>query len=103
MKLSKVTFLFLFGFLMVSCVSKKKFTSLQTQFDAANKQLGDCGEQLNAQMTRVTELQGELNACNERVKAKDAQMTDLRAQLAVAFCKLLKPKQTLSTWHWQLT
>ena len=81
MKLSKITLLFVFGFLMVSCVSKKKYTSLQTQFDAANKQLGDCGVQLNEQMTRVTELQGELNACNSKVKLKDEQMNDLRAQL----------------------
>lgn len=82
MKLSKFLTLALFGFLMVSCVGKKKYASLQSQFDVANKQLGDCGEQLNAQMTRVTELQGKLNACNERVKAKDDQMKDLRAQLS---------------------
>lgn len=82
MKLSKFIFLSLFGFLMISCVSKKKFAAIQTQFDVANKQLGECGEKLNSQMTRITELQGQLNSCNSKVKLKDEQMKDLRAQLA---------------------
>ncbi len=81
--------------LAFSCVSKKKFvsmqTDLQTQLDAANKDLTNCGANLN-------KLTNQLQACEqekERLKAdvrnaqnsmqlREEQMKDLRDQLADA-------------------
>jgi chemotaxis protein MotB len=37
-----------------SCVSKKKFTALETDLKTANEQLGKCGESLNDYMARLT-------------------------------------------------
>ncbi|MCB9331703.1 MAG: OmpA family protein [Lewinellaceae bacterium] len=81
--------------LAFSCVSKKKFAAMQTdyqaQLDAANKDLTNCGANLN-------KLTNQLQACEqdkERLKAdvrnmqnsiqlREEQMKDLRDQLADA-------------------
>lgn len=81
--------------LTFSCVSKKKFVSMQTdlqnQLEAANKDLTNCGTNLN-------KLTNQLQACEqdkERLKAdvrtvqnalqlREEQMKDLRDQLADA-------------------
>ena len=83
-----------FIFLLVSlsafsCVSKKQFVALQTELDAANKDLGKCGESLNEYMNRLSaceqdkaRLNGEIRNLQSSLQLREEQMTDLRAQLA---------------------
>ncbi len=81
--------LFLFaGLFMVSCVSKKKFTSLQAERDAVNKQLAACGVSLNEYMGKLTQceteknrLQGELRNGQTASQLREEQIRDLKAQL----------------------
>lgn len=67
---------------LTSCVSKKKFTALQTELATCNQQLGACGESLNDYMARLSACESqrtsELNALQTRTTE---QLTDLRAQL----------------------
>jgi chemotaxis protein MotB len=86
--LSKLTFLFIFGVLMTSCVSKKKLVSKQTELANLNKELGKCGIQVN-------ELMGKLSACNKdnetlrsdlktaqsSLQLRQEQVTDLKEQI----------------------
>ncbi len=72
-----------------ACVSKKKFISLQDELALANKQVGDCGKDLNEYMNRLTtceqektKLQGELQQKRSADEVRQEQMTDLRDQLA---------------------
>ncbi len=78
--------------IMSSCVSKKSYEALQSEYDlakqAVNKELGNCGEDLNKYMSMVTEcaqeresLRGDLRTANNTLKLKDEQITDLRAQI----------------------
>lgn len=92
MSLSVKHLLFFFlSISMVSCVSKKKFVSLQTELDAANKDLGKCGEDLNSYMNRLsacndekTSLQSELNSMKTAAQLREEQITDLRSQVTDA-------------------
>ena len=73
---------------MTSCVSKKQFVSLQTELDAANKDLGKCGESLNEYIERLaacnrdrSRLQSELDNKNNTLELRQEQIDDLRDQL----------------------
>ncbi len=73
----------------VSCVSKKKFTSLQTQLDTANKDLGKCGENLNEQINRLRAcendkegLKGEIRNAQNTLQLREEQIKDLKEQIA---------------------
>lgn len=86
------SFAFLFilliaGMSMTSCVSKKRFTSLQNELAVANKDLGACGENLNGYMARLSLCEQELRTS----QARSEQMQDLKDQLAD--CKALRDKQ----------
>lgn len=82
-------YLFLFACLtMVSCVSKKKFTSLQTELDAANKDLGACGVSLNEYMNRLTvceqekeRLKSDLRNSQTAVQLREEQIADMKTQI----------------------
>jgi chemotaxis protein MotB len=82
--------LFLFvSLLLASCVSKKKFTSLQTELDAANKQLADCGVSLNEYINKLrtcenekSTLRADLQNARTSAQLRDEQLNDLKAQLA---------------------
>ena len=72
-----------------SCVSKKQFVALQTELDAANKDLGKCGESLNEYMNRLSaceqdksRLNGEIRNLQSSMQLREEQMSDLRSQLA---------------------
>ncbi len=72
-----------------SCVSKKQYLALQTELDAANKDLGKCGESLNEYMNRLSaceqdkaRLNGEIRNLQSSLQLREEQMGDLRAQLA---------------------
>lgn len=74
---------------MTSCVAKKKYVSLQTELDAANKDLGKCGESLNEALAKLGTCEKEretarteLSACKSTLQLREEQMQDLRAQIA---------------------
>ncbi|MEO6757826.1 MAG: flagellar motor protein MotB, partial [Saprospiraceae bacterium] len=79
------------GLSITSCVSKKKFVSLQTELDKANKDLGTCGVSLNDYMTRLSTCDQELRTAQNNLNLRQEQMKDLRDQLADA--KNLRDKQ----------
>lgn len=74
-----------------SCVSKKKFTALETDLKTANEQLGKCGESLNDYMARLTSCTSDLNALRSEKSIREEQVADLRAQLDD--CKVQRDKQ----------
>ena len=83
-------FIFLLvGLTASSCVSKKQFVSLQTELDAANKDLGKCGESLNDYMNRLSaceqdkaRLNGDIRNLQNSLQLRAEQMEDLKTQLA---------------------
>ena len=88
--------------IMSSCVSKKSFEALQSDYDLAkqqaDKEIGECGENLNKYMGLVSEceqekegLRSDLRTANNTLKLKDEQIADLRAQ--VADLRQLRDKQ----------
>ncbi|MEL6941893.1 MAG: OmpA family protein [Bacteroidota bacterium] len=81
-----VTFCLCMG--MTSCVSKKQFLSLQSELDAANKDLGACGESLNDYMARLSacnqdraRLQSELDNRGNTLRLREEQINDLKEQI----------------------
>ncbi len=87
--------LFSAGMMMTSCVSKKKFTAMQTDLNAqltkANQDLGKCGVDLNSYMNRLTACEQDLRNKETLINSRQAQMDDLRDQLAD--CKATRDKQ----------
>lgn len=74
---------------LASCVSKKKFVSLQSELDAANKDLGLCGARLGDLTNRLSaceqerfKLQGDLRGTQTALQLREDQIVDLRAQIA---------------------
>ncbi len=76
---------------MTSCVSKKRFTSVQKELEAANADLGKCGVSLNDYMARLTFCEQELRLSQTTGTTNQEQMKDLRDQLAD--CKAQRDKQ----------
>lgn len=87
-----ITPLVLIVLLATSCVSKKKYIDLQTnyqsQLEQANTELGKCGESLNSYMNRLNtcekdneRLKGQLTAGTSTSDVKDEQIKDLRKQV----------------------
>lgn len=74
-----------------SCVSKKKFTAVESDLKTANEQLGKCGESLNDYMARLTACTTDLNALKSEKSIREEQVADLRAQLED--CKTQRDKQ----------
>lgn len=70
------------GLTLTSCVAKKKYTSLQTELDAANKDLGKCGENLNAALSKLSTCEVDKSGLQATLKLREEQMQDLRAQIA---------------------
>lgn len=77
----KLLILLCFGMSFSSCVSKKVHESLQMELEAANKDLGKCGESLNDYMNRLSACDREKATLNTTLKLREEQITDLRAQL----------------------
>jgi chemotaxis protein MotB len=80
---------------LTSCVSKKKFTALQTDLESCNKQLGKCGESLNDYMARLQSCENERNSVSSELNnlktLREEQVNDLRAQLED--CRTQRDKQ----------
>ncbi len=73
---------------MTSCVSNKKFASmqsqLQTELDKANEDLGKCGEDLNRYMNDLSACQQEKARLESNMALRQEQITDLKDQLVDA-------------------
>lgn len=76
------------GLLLTSCISKKKFSSLQTELEVANKDLGKCGVELSNYMNRLAEcdrdkerLKGDLKSSKNSLQLRQEQIADLKAQI----------------------
>lgn len=88
------SFIKLFLFLLLvgsvsSCISKKKFTSLQTELDSANQDLGTVGEQVNKLTNQLstceqekTRMQSNLGTVESNLKLREEQIQDLKDQIA---------------------
>jgi len=83
---SKILIFFLvFGLSFTSCVSKKKFSSLQLELDAANKDIGRVGEDLNRMLAKLDQCEKEkslLKGDQKELTLRNEQITDLKAQIA---------------------
>jgi len=79
---------------LTSCVSKKKFGSLQSDLDLCNEQLGKCGESLNDYISKLQACETERNSLktelNNMKSTQTSQVEDLKAQLAD--CKTQRDK-----------
>ncbi|HLF65770.1 MAG TPA: OmpA family protein [Saprospiraceae bacterium] len=93
----KLLCFFVAGLAMVSCVSKKQFTALQTDLDVANEQLGKCGKSLNDYMERLATCEQERDAARNEAKnvtqARQEQIDDLKEQLKD--CKAVRDQQLM--------
>ncbi len=85
----KIILCLFIGTTVTSCVSKKQFLALQTDYDNANAELGKCGESLNRYMTELGVCQEDLSRLgnsNKNTKntlaLRQEQIVDLREQLA---------------------
>ena len=78
-------------FMTSSCVSKKAVAAmkadLQTQLDAANKDLGKCGQSLNEYMAQISacekekeRLKGEIKTLETSAKIRQEQIEDIKTQ-----------------------
>ncbi len=86
------------GIAVTSCVSKKQFLALQTEYDNANAELGKCGESLNKYMNELGVCEDELRTLRNNNKntentlaLRQEQIQDLKDQLAD--CKAQRDKQ----------
>ncbi len=82
---SSIKLLFFLAFtslFLTSCVSKKKFLGLQTEYDKANDDLGKCGKDLNDYMNQLATCQAEKASLKKDTEVKDVQITDLKEQIA---------------------
>lgn len=85
----KLCLLLFLSLSLASCVSKKKFLSLQSQLDTANKDLGKCGESLNDYLNRLSaceqekeRLKGDIRTAQNALQLREEQIADLRDQIA---------------------
>lgn len=85
----KFIFIFCISLGLVSCVSKKQYLSLQTELDAANADLGKCGESLSDYMNRLqacqqenSKLKSDLKGAENTIQLRQEQIVDLRNQIS---------------------
>ena len=76
--------LFIIGLCLPSCVSKKKFSGLQLELDAANKDIGLLGEDLNKMLAKLEQCEKErslLKGDQKELTLRNEQISDLKAQI----------------------
>ncbi|MDF1694994.1 MAG: OmpA family protein [Saprospiraceae bacterium] len=79
-----LVFLMILGLGLSSCVSKKKFTALQSELDAANSDLGKAGEDLNKMLVKLEKCEQErelLKGDQKELAIRNEQITDLKSQI----------------------
>ena len=71
-----------------SCVSKKAFLTLQSEKDKLQKDLGDCGVDLNRYMNQLAgcqqekdRIEGILKGAQDNLRLREEQINDLREQI----------------------
>ncbi len=97
--MKKIHLLPLFALIMLtsttSCVSKKKIAEIEARYQndlrVANKQLGQCGEELNSYMERLKQCQIEKESLTGSSTVRQEQLQDLKDQLAD--CRSQRDKQ----------
>ena len=82
----KPLFILLLSLSLASCVTKKRLTALQTQYDMAQADLVKCGDNVQDYKDRLTKLQQETeiqrNTSTGTVQQRDMQISDLKVQLS---------------------
>ena len=75
--------------LLSACVSKKKLTTLQSELDLANKQLGEYGKSIHDYMAKLSiceqdkeRLKGEIKSLNSNLDLRVEQIDDLKDQIS---------------------
>lgn len=95
MKIKFILLLSLYSFLGTSCVSKKKIAEIEARYQSdlaiANKQLGQCGDDLNKYMEQLKQCQIEKESLNSSGSVRQEQVQDLKDQLAD--CRSQRDKQ----------
>ena len=95
MKIQTLLLIAIISMTTVSCVSKKKIAEIQARYqsnlDIANKQLGQCGEDLNDYMDRLAAAKAENDRLSNSSDFRSEQVQDLKDQLAD--CKQFRDKQ----------
>ena len=79
-----IIFAIVLGLGFSSCVSKKKFGSLQLELDAANKDIGRVGEDLNralVKLDRCEKDQALLKGDQKALQLRNEQISDLKDQI----------------------
>ncbi len=70
---------------MTSCISKKKYASMQdqmrTELDAANADLGKAGVQLNEYMNKLAQCEQSRKVAESNLRLREEQLGDLKDQL----------------------
>lgn len=76
------------GLMMTSCVTKKQYAALQSQLDAANKDLSKCGVTLNEYMGKLSgceqekeKLKGDIRSAENSLRLRQEQIADLKKQI----------------------
>ncbi len=68
-----------------SCVSKKRFGSLQLELDSANKDIGKMGEDLNRMLAKLDKCEGDkrvLEGDQKELELRQEQIQDLKDQIS---------------------
>ena len=68
--------------LLGSCVSKKQYLGLQTELDAANKDLARLGESLSDYERRISACDREKAILENQLKLREEQLQDVRDQVS---------------------
>ena len=77
-----------FALTLPSCVSKKKFLAVQDDLSKVQKDLGDCGVDLNSYMNQLQACQQEkdraannLKGAQDNLRLREEQISDLKDQI----------------------
>jgi chemotaxis protein MotB len=85
MKMKKILFYSFAGLMITSCVSKKKLVEMETlhkaEMEVANKQLGDCGENLNKYMQLLSACESDKSVLRNQISNKDEAISELKGQI----------------------
>jgi chemotaxis protein MotB len=81
----KIFFYSLAAMMVTSCVSKKKLTQLEAkhkeEMEIANKQIGECGENLNKYMSLLSACETDKSLLRNQIASKEETISDLRGQI----------------------
>jgi len=85
MNFRNLIFLLILGLSVSSCVTKKKYGSLEMELDSANKDIGRLGEDMNRVLAKLEKCEAEKNSLNvesKELSLRNEQIADLKEQIA---------------------